>query len=82
MLSGAAVGGKEQKGLAATLLYSRFEDTTGVVIGGWNRVDFDMRGIQIGLLNKASNVHGLQIGLLNNIEENPSWQRWLPFVNW
>jgi hypothetical protein len=64
--------------------YLRVEDGTlhGVATSAYNDVRGTQRGLTIGLLNRAYELHGLQIGILNYAGNRPAALRWLPVVNW
>jgi hypothetical protein len=53
----------------------------GVSIAAWNRIQGEQRGLTIGLLNVADELHGVQIGLIN-IARNKESFRFLPLVNY
>jgi hypothetical protein len=42
----------------------------GAQIGLWNRAE-EIHGLQLGLVNTAITLHGLQLGLLNFVSESP-----------
>jgi hypothetical protein len=53
----------------------------GVSIGGFNWIRGSQRGLTIGILNIAEELHGVQIGLINIARNKESFSV-LPFVNW
>ncbi len=46
----------------------------------WNDHAGASRGLSIGLLNRAEELHGVQIGLLNHAGNNSRYP-WLPIIN-
>lgn len=53
-------------GVAANVIGNFSErDATGLQLGVVNMVEGEVRGVQIGLVNKAGHLYGLQIGLVN-----------------
>ena len=40
------------------------------------------RGLAIGIVNFAEELHGAQIGLMNIARNNPSGRQVLPVINW
>jgi hypothetical protein len=63
------------------LIWTETDRLIGVSTGAYNRTYTMQKGIVIGLLNHTADLFGVQIGLLNIVEANPSWARYLPFVN-
>ena len=54
---------------------------SGLAIGGFNRIRGVQRGLAIGLVNYAAELHGVQIGLVNLAGNNTGWARVLPLAN-
>ena len=80
------------KGLNITGLITVIDEIRGVSLSGINNFCYLLKGIsialfryrdtvangvQIGLINKATNLHGVQIGLWNS-----NGRRSLPIINW
>ncbi|MFH0754753.1 MAG: hypothetical protein V2A70_09315 [Candidatus Omnitrophota bacterium] len=61
------------KGLRLDLIYGDNFNVTGIDIGLINKVESRQKGLQIGLYNNAGESSGLQIGLVNRA-------RWLEGV--
>jgi hypothetical protein len=69
------------RGLAASVVWNRVVDLSGIAIGGYNRVKGEQHGLTIGLYNYAKALHGVQLGLLNNARNNKGVWRILPLLN-
>lgn len=54
---------------------------SGVSISAYNRVIAVQRGLTIGLLNYARELHGFQVGVVNVAGNNRGLARVLPLVN-
>jgi hypothetical protein len=81
-IGGVGVGATETRALTAGLLMTRGEVMRGVTASAYNKWDFRMEGLSIGLLNITHELKGVQLGLLNIAYDNPGWRRILPLVNW
>jgi hypothetical protein len=81
-IGGLGVGAPRTKALTASLLMTRGEEMQGVTIGAYNKWDFRMEGLAIGLLNVTHELKGVQLGLLNIAYDNPGWRRIFPIINW
>jgi len=81
---GGAVGARRLTGLGVTggYLYIHKGGTLrGVGLAAVTHVRGTQRGLTIGLLNYARELHGVQIGLLNVARNNSFWRTILPVVN-
>mgnify|MGYP003694164365 CR=1 FL=1 len=67
-VAGLFVGGQRMTGIQAAS-FVRTDDLTGLSIGGGNYVGVQ-RGVTIGLINRAEELHGVQIGIFNIAENN------------
>ena len=66
--------------VAAGMMRSRYME--GISVAGYNHVRREQRGLTIGLYNDARRLRGVQVGLLNRARNNPPGRRYLPIVNW
>ena len=73
---------REVAALTAGLIMTRGEEMQGVTVSAYNKWDFRMEGLAIGLLNITHELKGVQLGVLNIAYDNPGWRRILPLVNW
>ncbi|MDP2956784.1 MAG: hypothetical protein Q8N53_10205 [Longimicrobiales bacterium] len=65
---GLGAGGHDVRGLLVAPAYFKIEDggtLRGVSVSAFNNVRGSQRGLTIGLLNIADELHGLQVGVLN-----------------
>lgn len=53
----------------------------GLSVAGYNEVNGVQVGVTVGIFNTADELRGLQVGLLNRAKNNRSPFRWLPLVN-
>jgi len=53
----------------------------GVSIGAYNRVRGPQVGLSIGIYNSARTLKGVQLGLLNRAQNNRGILRMLPIAN-
>jgi hypothetical protein len=84
VLSGAAAGGDDVRGLVIAPAYFRIADggvLRGVTFAAVNDIRGEQRGLCIGLVNVADELHGLQVGLVN-IARNKTAFRVLPLFNY
>lgn len=83
-VGGGAVGSRHLTGLGAAGGYLHIlkgGTLRGVGIAAANHVRGTQRGLTIGLLNYARELHGVQIGLLNIARNNSFWTTILPVLN-
>jgi hypothetical protein len=80
-LAGYRIHAPRLTGLALSIVHMTPTDLTGIGVGGYNDVRGVQRGITIGLLNRAQELHGIQIGLFNFAENNRAPFRYLPVLN-
>ena len=82
-VGGAALGARRLTGLGVAGGYAYVGKGTlrGATIAAITHVNGTQRGLTIGLLNYARELHGVQIGLLNVARNNSFWTTILPGVN-
>jgi hypothetical protein len=68
-------------GLAMGVVAVGAEKVKGVTICAMWCYSKEHNGLSIAFYNKTDNLHGLQIGLLNYASNNPKLLRWLPLIN-
>lgn len=68
-------------GVGITGGYTRIEVRGGGFLSNYNDIRGAQRGLTIGLLNYARELHGVQLNLLNIAHNNPPAARVLPGVN-
>jgi len=81
-IGGLGVGATETRAFTASLLTTRGESMQGLTLSAYNKWDFRMEGVAIGLLNITDELKGVQFGLLNIAYANPGWRRIFPIINW
>lgn len=84
VLTGVAGGGQDVRGLVVAPAYFKIEDggtLRGVSVSAFNDVRGSQRGLSIGLLNIADELHGLQVGVLNIARNKKSFSV-LPLLNY
>lgn len=69
------------RGLAIPVAWLRAGTLRGVSISAYNRVLDSQRGLTIGLVNYARELHGFQLGVLNIARNNHGVARVLPVIN-
>jgi hypothetical protein len=74
-------GGERLKGAAVSLAYNQYVEAKWFSAAGYNRIKYEMIGVQIGVLNWTRRLKGVQIGLINYVGNNPKYLRILPLVN-
>lgn len=85
MAIGSMVGGEELHGFMLAPLHLRITPggrLTGGSLSAFNRVEGDVSGFTVGLINYAWQVNGFQLGVINVIRDNPRGRRVLPLLNW
>jgi len=80
-VGGYKVEARDMKGLAASVARIKTSAMTGVSIGAYNEIRGRQTGLSIGLFNTADELKGVQIGLLNRARNNPPPFRLLPLIN-
>jgi hypothetical protein len=50
-------------------------------VGAFNQLKGTQRGLAIGIVNYAEELHGVQVGLINIARNNSSGTRVLPVLN-
>jgi hypothetical protein len=83
-VAGAALGTRHLTGVgvAGAYTYIRAGGTLrGATVAAANHVRGTQRGLTIGLLNYARELHGVQVGLINVARNNPVWATILPGMN-
>lgn len=69
------------QGTALSLGHLKAWDVSGFTVAGYTQVRGRQQGLAVGLYNSARELRGVQIGLLNRADNNPTPFRYLPFVN-
>jgi hypothetical protein len=84
MISGIAGGAQDLTGIAFSTAWFKLEkgEMHGMSVASYNEIRGRQRGLTIGLLNLAEELHGVQLGLINIAYNNPSGRKVLPLVNW
>lgn len=80
-LAGGRVKSPVIRGVALAGATVRAADMAGVSVSCVNRFRDAQRGLAIGILNIARELHGVQLGLLNYAANNPPPWRLMPGVN-
>jgi len=83
-IGGVGVGTTDGVGLVIAPAYFKVEELgtfRGVSVSAFNDIRGEQRGLAIGLLNIAEELHGVQIGLIN-IARNKESLGVLPFFNY
>lgn len=85
-VSGLAIAGYRIRsarvtGWAVPLVTLQAEQLQGVSVSAYNRVSAVQRGLAIGLLNYARELHGFQVGVINIAGNNRGLARVLPVIN-
>jgi hypothetical protein len=85
-IGGLGVGGNALHGAFFSPIMIKVADggsVRGLGVSAFNDArNGTQRGLMIGLLNLADELHGVQVGVLNIVRRNPSGRRVLPLVNW
>jgi len=85
-VTGFAVGGFRVKaprtaGAALAVGYTFSYSHTGLAAAVYNETRGPFRGLAIGLVNNARELHGVQLGVLNIARNNRGLARVLPLIN-
>lgn len=85
-IAGVGVGGKDLTGVFLSPITVKLADDgvlRGIAVSAFNDGRRgEQRGLMIGILNIANQLHGVQLGVLNIARGNPKGRRVLPLVNW
>ena len=90
VFSAIAAGGHDVVGGVVAPFYFKVESddegddygsVRGVTLSAYNHIKGEQRGLSLGLLNTAWELHGWQIGVLNYARNNPKGLRLLPLFN-
>ena len=84
-IAGIGAGGVNLKGIFLSTIINKVVDDgqiTGIAISGFNQIKGTQKGITLGVVNYAYELHGFQIGLINYVRDNPKYLRILPLINW
>lgn len=84
VLTGIGAGAEEARGLVVAPAYFKIEEggeLRGLSVSAWNNIRGSQRGLAIGLLNIAEELHGVQVGLINIARNKRSFSV-LPFLNY
>jgi hypothetical protein len=82
---GGVVGGRDLTGGFVSLVgvsVSRSGTLHGVAASPINVIHGRQRGLTIGVINVANELHGVQVGVLNIARNNGAGRRVLPIANW
>jgi len=76
-------GARDAHGALVSAGWTRLEHGTlhGFSMGAFNQLKGVQRGLAIGIVNYAEELHGVQVGLINIARNNSSATRVLPIVN-
>ncbi|MDP8238041.1 MAG: hypothetical protein P9X24_03040 [Candidatus Hatepunaea meridiana] len=80
-LSGVGIGADQLNGVFLSGLGIKGKGMQGLGISSYNGIKGVQRGVTIGLLNRADELHGCQIGILNIAHNNSGILKVLPFIN-
>ena len=82
-LAGFGAGARDVRGALVSAGWNRLEHGTlrGVTVSSFNQMKGVQRGLAIGIVNYAEELHGVQLGLLNIARNNPPGTRVLPILN-
>ena len=82
-LAGVGAGARDVRGALVALGWNRIDRGTlrGLTVSSFNQVKGVQRGLAIGIVNYAEELHGVQIGLINIARNNSSGTRVLPLLN-
>ena len=80
-VAGYRIKSPQVQGVAIPVAWLRTEALEGASISVYNRVVGTQRGLAIGLLNYARELHGVQLGVLNIAGNNRGVAHVLPVIN-
>jgi hypothetical protein len=80
-VAGYRIKSPQVQGVAIPVAWLRAEQLDGASISIYNKVVGSQRGLTIGLLNYASELHGVQLGVINIAGNNRGFGHVLPVVN-
>lgn len=83
-VAGVAAGAEHLRGVAVAPAYFKIErgsSMNGVSVSAFNHVRGTQRGLSIGLLNIADELHGVQVGVINIARNKKSFPV-LPILNY
>jgi hypothetical protein len=84
VIGGIGAGALDFTGAALALGFVKI-DNNGMLKGGsvsaFNYIKGTQRGITLGIVNYAYELHGIQIGLINYVRDNPILFKIMPLVN-
>ncbi len=80
-VAGYRIKSPDVRGFVIPVAWLRAEALRGVSISAYNRVLASQRGLTIGLVNYARELHGFQLGVLNIAGNNRGVARVLPVMN-
>jgi len=82
-IGGLGAGARDVRGALVTAGWARLEHGTlrGLSIASFNQLKGAQRGLAIGIVNYAQELHGVQVGLINIARNNSPGTRVLPVVN-
>jgi hypothetical protein len=82
-IGGLGAGARDVRGALVSAGWTRLDRGTlrGLTVGSFNQMKGAQRGLAIGIVNFAEELHGAQIGLVNIAMNNPRATRVLPILN-
>jgi hypothetical protein len=82
-IAALGAGARDAHGALVSAGWTRLEHGTlhGFSMGAFNQLKGVQRGLAIGIVNYAEELHGVQVGLINIARNNSSATRVLPIVN-
>jgi hypothetical protein len=81
-IGGLGAGARDVRGALITAGWARLEHGTlrGLSVGAFNQLKGEQRGLAIGIVNYAEELHGVQVGLITSRATTHSATRVLPIV--
>jgi hypothetical protein len=81
-IGGFAAGGQHIKGATLALGWAKVEGSLlGFTASAFNQIKGKQTGVSLGIVNYAYELRGIQIGLINYVRESPRYLRVLPLIN-
>ena len=72
---------EDMQGWSTAVAWTKIGELEGFSVAGFNYIYGSQRGLTIGIVNYAQELHGIQIGLLNYAGNNEGIAKLLPLVN-
>ena len=67
---------------AGRIKVNRIGELRGLSFSSYNQIKGRQTGLAIGIVNYAYDLRGVQLGILNVVSTNPGWRKILPIINW